>query len=49
MNATEEGQKARTAKATLVLRQNTARKHAQKYVEALELIGYTVTPPKENQ
>ncbi len=38
------GQK-RTEAARLAHRRKAARRHAQSYVDALELIGYTIIPP----
>jgi len=44
---TDDG-RARTAAARLARRRYSALRHAQRYADALRLIGYTVIPPEDD-
>lgn len=39
----------RTANARIALMTKSAERHKEKYIHALELLGYTVTPPAPKQ
>lgn len=40
---------ARTEKARIALMTKTAERHKAKHIHALELLGYTVTPPRNSE
>lgn len=48
MTSGQKQTQAARERSALVRRQAAARRHAESYVEALTLIGYTVIPPGEN-